>query len=69
MDARDVAWLMIRLSKIAIAAAVLAGLGCGLAGAASAQSLSDRFKGLFGGKSDEPAQSAAPAAPGKPDSR
>jgi len=54
-----------RLSKIAIAATVLAGLGCGLAGVASAQSLSDRFKGLFGGKSDEPAQGAAPTAPGK----
>jgi hypothetical protein len=54
-----------RLSKIAVAATVLAGLGCGLTGAASAQSLSDRFKGLFGGKSDEPAQSAAPTAPGK----
>jgi hypothetical protein len=55
----------IRLVKIAIAATVLAGLGCGLAGAASAQSLSDRFKGLFGGKSDEPAQGAAPASPDK----
>ncbi|MFK4653319.1 hypothetical protein ABIF97_003253 [Bradyrhizobium japonicum] len=34
----------------------------------AAQSLSDRFKGLFGGKSDEPAQPApAPApAPGQP---
>ena len=54
-----------RLVKIAIAAAVTAGLGCGLAGPASAQSLSDRFKSLFGGKSDEPAQ-GAPAA-GAPD--
>jgi len=51
-----------RLVKFAIAAVVSAGLGCGLAGPASAQSLSDRFKSLFGGKSDEPAQ---PAAPGK----
>ena len=49
--------------EIAIAAAVSAGLGCGLAQPASAQSLSDRFKSLFGGKSDEPAESAAPAAP------
>jgi hypothetical protein len=37
---------------------------------ASAQSLTDRFKSLFGGKSDEPAQNsttapAAPAAPGQ----
>jgi hypothetical protein len=54
-----------RLVKIAIAAAVSAGLGCGLAGPASAQSLSDRFKSLFGGKSDEPSQSAQPAAPDK----
>src|SRR5437899_164389 len=45
-----------RLVKIAIAAVVSAGLGCGLAAPASAQSLSDRFKNLFGGKSDEPAQ-------------
>ena len=48
-----------RLVKVAIAAAVAAGLGCGLAGPASAQSLTDRFKSLFGGKSDEPAQSGA----------
>jgi len=43
-----------RLVKIAIAAVVSAGLGCGLAAPVSAQSLSDRFKSLFGGKSDEP---------------
>jgi len=55
----------IRLVKIAIAAAVTVGLGCGLAGPASAQSLTDRFKSLFGGKSDEPAQGAP--APGAPD--
>jgi hypothetical protein len=54
-----------RSAKIAIAAAVAAGLGCGLAGPASAQSLTDRFKSLFGGKSDEPAQGAP--APGAPD--
>jgi hypothetical protein len=53
------------LVKIAIVAAVSAGLGCGLAQPASAQSLSDRFKSLFGGSSDEPAQSGAPAAPSK----
>jgi hypothetical protein len=47
-----------RLVRIAIAATVAAGLGCGLAQPASAQSLTDRFKGLFGGKSDEPAQGA-----------
>jgi len=44
----------ISLFRAAIAATVLAGLGCGLATPASAQSITDRFKGLFGGKSDEP---------------
>ena len=49
-----------RLVKVTIAAA----LGCSLfAASASAQSITDRFKGLFGGKSEEPAQGAAPAAP------
>lgn len=32
----------------------------------AAQSLSDRFKSLFGGKSDEPAQPKPPPAPGQP---
>ncbi|EJN10929.1 hypothetical protein PMI42_05816 [Bradyrhizobium sp. YR681] len=32
----------------------------------SAQSLTDRFKGLFGGKSDEPAQPKPPPVPGQP---
>ncbi len=41
--------------------AVLAVLGAGLvAGPASAQSLGDRFKSLFGGKSDEPADNVLP---------
>jgi hypothetical protein len=48
----------IRLFRVAIAATLVAGLGCGFAQPASAQSLTDRFKGLFGGKSDEPAQGA-----------
>jgi hypothetical protein len=48
-----------RLVKAAFAAAVTAGLGCGLAAPASAQSITDRFKSLFGGKSDEPAQDGA----------
>jgi len=54
----------IRLLRVALAATVVAGLGCGLAQPASAQSLSDRFKGLFGGTSDEPAPApgAAPKA-------
>ena len=32
----------------------------------AAQSLTDRFKNLFGGKSDEPAQAKPPPAPGQP---
>lgn len=56
-----------RLVKAAIAAAVAGGLVCGLcAGPAAAQSLTDRFKSLFGGKSDEPA-APAPAAPTEQD--
>jgi hypothetical protein len=40
---------------VAIVAAVSLGLGCSLLGPqASAQSLGDRFKNLFGGKSEEP---------------
>jgi hypothetical protein len=42
--------------RTAILAAVLLGIGCGAAGSpASAQSLSDRFKSLFGGKTEQPA--------------
>jgi hypothetical protein len=53
-----------RVMKAAIVAAVAAGLGCGLLAApAAAQSLTDRFKSLFGGKSEEPAKTAP--APGK----
>src|SRR5438094_8387481 len=48
-----------RLVRVAIAAMVLAGLGCNLlAQPVAAQSLTDRFKSLFGDKSDEPAQTA-----------
>jgi hypothetical protein len=47
-----------------VKAAIVAGLACSLlAVPASAQSLGDRFKSLFGGKSDEPATAAAPGAP------
>src|SRR6195952_2801779 len=45
-----------RLVKAALAVVVMTGLGCGVAAPASAPSITDRFKGLFGGKSDEPAQ-------------
>jgi len=51
-----------RLARMTIAVLVSAGLGCGLAAPASAQSISDRFKSLFGGKSDEPAEGAPPPA-------
>ena len=51
-----------RLVKIAIATVVAAGLGCALAVPSSAQSLADRFKSLFGGKSDEPAEGTPPPA-------
>jgi hypothetical protein len=45
---------------MAMLAAVSLGIGCLLVSQASAQSLGDRFKGLFGGKSDQPAEGAPP---------
>jgi hypothetical protein len=51
-----------RLARIAVVAAVAGGLACLTAAPASAQSLSDRFKSLFGGKSDEEPAANAPAA-------
>jgi hypothetical protein len=52
-----------RYRGMAMLAAVSLVASCSVfAAPASAQSLTDRFKSLFGGKSDEPAQ-AAPAAP------
>lgn len=50
--------------RIALLAAISFAMGCGmLASPASAQSITDRFKGLFGGKSEEaPASGAPPAA-------
>src|SRR5262249_1799784 len=54
------------LVRIALASAVSLAVTAGFFFApASAQSLSDRFKSLFGGKPDEPAQDA-PAAPAGP---
>jgi hypothetical protein len=48
-----------RIIKIARLAAISLLFGCNvLASPCSAQSLTDRFKSLFGGKSDEPAQQA-----------
>ena len=49
-----------RLVKAALAATFVAGFGCGLVQPASAQSFTDRLKGLFGGKSDEPVQGTDP---------
>ena len=43
-----------RFIRIAGAAALASVLGCALAWPAAAQSLTDRFKGLFGGKKEEP---------------
>src|SRR5262249_19811062 len=54
--------------RTAILAGALLAAGCGpLVSSASAQSLTGRFKSLFGGgKSDEPAQNATPATPAAP---
>jgi hypothetical protein len=58
-----------RVIRLAIAATVTVGLGCNaLPTAVSAQSLSDRFKSLFGG-SDKPADKPAPGAPPELDDR
>ena len=50
--------------RIALLAAISLAMGCGmLASPASSQSITDRFKSLFGGKSEEaPAPGAPPAA-------
>src|SRR4030088_1207768 len=51
-----------RLVRVVAAAAVAGGLACLMAAPASAQSITDRFKSLFGGKSDEEPATNAPAA-------
>ena len=51
-----------RLARVMAAAAVAGGLACLMAAPASAQSITDRFKSLFGGKSDEQPATNAPAA-------
>jgi hypothetical protein len=51
-----------RLARVVAAAAVAGGLACLMAAPASAQSITDRFKSLFGGKSDEEPATNAPAA-------
>ena len=64
MDDKRVVATAARYRKIAILGVVTLAMGCGaFAQPASAQSLTDRFKSLFGGgKTDEPAQGAAPNA-------
>ena len=53
-----------RSRRIALLAAISLAVGCGmLASPASSQSLTDRFKSLFGGKSEEAAPAPAPGAP------
>src|SRR6266853_6039427 len=53
-----------RRRRIAILAAVSFAMSCSIfASPASSQSLGDRFKSLFGGKPEEPAQGAPPSAP------
>jgi len=55
------------IGMAAIAALALAAGASDLVSPAAAQSLTDRFKSLFGGKPDEPAQSAPqPGDPGAP---
>jgi hypothetical protein len=50
--------------NILIAGALVLAVGCSLAATpASAQSLTDRIKGLFGGKPDQPAAQDTPAGP------
>jgi len=51
-----------RLVKVMAAAAVAGGLACLTVAPASAQSLTDRFKSLFGGKSDQEPATSAPGA-------
>ena len=65
MDDKRVVATAARYRKIAILGAVALAMGCGaVAQPASAQSLTDRFKSLFGGgKSDQPAQDAPATVP------
>jgi hypothetical protein len=55
-----------RVIRLVLTGAIALAVGCGaVVSPASSQSLTDRFKSLFGGKPDEPAQNA-PAAPAGP---
>src|SRR5256885_8831597 len=52
-----------RFARVMAAAAVAGGLACLTAAPASAQSITDRFKSLFGGKPDEEPAANAAAVP------
>jgi hypothetical protein len=55
--------IRLAIRRLALTGTIALAIGCGVfASPAASQSLTDRFKSLFGGKSDEP----APAAPGAP---
>jgi hypothetical protein len=57
-----------RRGRIAVLAAVAFGVSCVAVSPAASQSLTDRFKSLFGGKSEEaPAEGAPPPAAAPPD--
>jgi hypothetical protein len=51
-----------RLARVMVAAVIAGGVACLTVAPASAQSITDRFKGLFGGKSDEQPATNAPGA-------
>ncbi len=51
-----------RLARVMVAAVIAGGVACLTVAPASAQSITDRFKGLFGGKSDEQPATTAPGA-------
>jgi hypothetical protein len=53
-----------RVRSMAMLSVIVVGLGCSMfASPASAQSLGDRFKSLFGGKPEEPAAGTPPPVP------
>ena len=55
-----------RLARVMVAGTVAGWLACLAVSPASAQSITDRFKSLFGGKSDEEPATNAPGAAGPP---
>jgi hypothetical protein len=64
MDHRRGIMTVARCRTMGISAAILLAIGCGMvASPASSQSIGDRFKGLFGGKSEEPAPAVVSPEP------